>query len=71
MKKFNLKNLDCANCAAQIEANVAKIDGINSVSVNFFTTTMKIDFDENRRDEIIEKIKQVIKKLEPDTILEV
>lgn len=71
MKKFNLKNLDCANCAAQIEANVAKIDGVNSVSVNFFTTTMKIDFDENRRDEIIEKIKQVIKKLEPDTILEV
>ena len=71
MKKFNLKNLDCANCAAQIEANVAKINGVNSVSVNFLTTTMKIDFDENRRDEIIEKIKQVIKKLEPDTILEV
>lgn len=71
MKKFNLKNLDCANCAAQIEANVAKIDGVNSVSVNFLTTTMKIDFDENRRDEIIEKIKQIIKKLEPDTILEV
>lgn len=57
MKKFNLKNLDCANCAAQIEANVAKIDGVNSVSVNFLTTTMKIDFDENRRDEIIEKNK--------------
>lgn len=71
MKKFNLKNLDCANCAAQIEANIAKLDGVNSVSVNFLTTTMKIDFDENRRDEIIEKIKQVIKKLEPDTILEV
>ena len=71
MKKFNLKNLNCANCAAQIEANVAKLDGVNSVSVNFLTTTMKIDFDENRRDEIIEKIKQVIKKLEPDTILEV
>ena len=62
MKKFNLKNLDCANCAAQIEANVAKLDGVNSVSVNFLTTTMKIDFDENRRDEIIEKIRQVIKK---------
>ncbi|MCZ6167434.1 heavy-metal-associated domain-containing protein [Campylobacter ureolyticus] len=71
MKKFNLKNLDCANCAAQIEANVAKIDGVNSVSVNFLTTTMKIDFDENRRDEIIEKIKKIIKKLEPDTVLEV
>lgn len=71
MKKFNLKNLDCANCAAQIEANVAKIDGVNSVSVNFLTTTMKIDFDENRRDEIIENIRKIIKKLEPDTVLEV
>ena len=71
MKKFNLKNLDCANCAAQIEANVAKIDGVNSVSVNFFTTTMKIDFDENRSDEIIENIRKIIKKFEPDTVLEV
>lgn len=71
MKKFNLKNLDCANCAAKIEENVAKLDGVNSVSVNFFTTTMKIDFDENRSDEIIENIRKIIKKLEPDTVLEV
>lgn len=71
MKKFNLKNLDCANCAAKIEENVAKIDGVNSVSVNFFTTTMKIDFDENRSEEIIENIRKIIKKFEPDTILEV
>ena len=71
MKKFNLKNLNCANCAAQIEANVAKLDGVNSVSVNFLTTTMKIDFDENRSEEIIENIRKIIKKFEPDTILEV
>lgn len=71
MKKFNLKNLDCANCAAKIEENVAKIDGVNSVSVNFFTTTMKIDFDENRSEEIIENIRKIIKKFEPDTVLEV
>lgn len=71
MKKFNLKNLDCANCAAKIEENVAKIDGVNSVIVNFFTTTMKIDFDENRSDEIIENIRKIIKKFEPDTVLEV
>ena len=55
----------------QIEANVAKIDGVNSVSVNFFTTTMKIDFDENKSEEIIENIRKIIKKLEPDTVLEV
>ena len=71
MKKFNLKNLDCANCAAKIEENVAKIDGVNSVSVNFLTTTMKIDFDENKSEEIIENIRKIIKKLEPDTVLEV
>ena len=71
MKKFKLKNLDCANCAAKIEENVAKIDGVNSVSVNFFTTTMKIDFDENKSDEIIENIRKIIKKLEPDTVFEV
>lgn len=71
MKKFNLKNLDCANCAAKIEENVAKIDGVNSVSVNFLATTMKIDFDENKSEEIIENIRKIIKKFEPDTVLEV
>ena len=36
MKKvFKLEDLDCANCAAKMERAIAKIEGVNSVSVSF------------------------------------
>ena len=38
MKKvFKLHELDCANCAAKMEAAIRKIAGVESASVNFMT----------------------------------
>ena len=34
-KAYKLKDLDCAACAAKLESHLAKIDGVNKVSVNF------------------------------------
>ena len=39
-KTYLLEGLDCANCAAEVERNVAKLDGVNSASVNFLTLKM-------------------------------
>ena len=36
-KTYLLEGLDCANCAAEVERNVAKLDNVNSASVNFLT----------------------------------
>ena len=35
MKKYNLKNIDCANCAAKIESDLSKMEEVKFVSVNF------------------------------------
>ena len=35
IKSFKLENLDCANCAAKIESEILKIDGVISASVSF------------------------------------
>jgi copper chaperone CopZ len=35
-KSFAIQDLDCANCAAKMEAAIKKIDGVNDCSVNFF-----------------------------------
>lgn len=44
MKKiFKLEDLDCANCAAKMEAAIAKVDGVESVSVNFFTQKLTLE----------------------------
>ena len=38
--KFRLEGLDCANCAAELERAIQKIEGIESVSISFMTLLM-------------------------------
>ena len=68
--KFKIKGLDCANCAAELERAINKIDGVESSSINFITEKMEIEYDETRKEELIQKIKKVIKKEEPDVTIE-
>ena len=65
-KKFNLDNLDCANCAAKMEAAIKKLDGVIDASVNFLTQKMSITADDDRFDEIMQEVVKCIKKVEPD-----
>ena len=41
-KSFAMQDLDCANCAAKMEAAIKKIEGVNDCSVNFFANTEAI-----------------------------
>lgn len=67
MKKvFQLEDLDCANCAAKMELAIAKIDGVDSVSISFMAQRMAIEADEARFDEIMERVAKACKKVEPD-----
>ena len=50
-KTYLLEGLDCANCAAEVERNVAKLDNVNSASVNFLTLKMVLDVNEEGFDE--------------------
>ena len=42
-KTFKLIGLDCANCAAQIENAIQKIDGVKNASVSFMTGKLVIE----------------------------
>lgn len=65
-KTFILEELDCANCAAKIEEGIKKVEGIENASVNFMTRKMVIEYSDENEMEIIEKVKKVVKKVEPD-----
>ncbi len=65
-KKYDLEDLDCANCAAKMEAAIKKIDGVNDAGVNFLTQKMTIDADDARFDEIMKEVVKVCRKVEPD-----
>ena len=63
---YKMEDLDCANCAAKMERAIAKIDGVDSVSISFMAQRMAIEADEARFDEIMERVAKACKKVEPD-----
>jgi len=68
--KLKIKGLDCANCAAELERAIQKIDGIETATISFMTEIMELEYNESQKEEILNKVKKVIKKEEPDTIIE-
>ena len=52
-KKFKMENLDCANCAAKMEAAIKKIPGVTDASMNFMTQKLTLEAEDARFDEIL------------------
>ena len=69
-KKFSLKNLDCANCAAKMEDAIRKLDGVNDASVIFMTQKLVVDADEARFEEIMDKAAAICRRINPDCSIE-
>ncbi len=72
MKKYNykIKNLDCANCANELERALNKIDLIDNASISFMTEKLTFECEEENKNDALEKIKKIIKKEEPDVNIE-
>ena len=68
-KTYKLIDLDCANCAAKMEAAIKKLDGVNDASVSFLSQKMTIDAEDDKFDEIVKQAVKVCKKVEPDCVI--
>ncbi len=68
--KFKIKNLDCANCANELEGALQKIDMIENVSISFMTQKLTFECIEEKKEQALEKIRKIIKKEEPDVTIE-
>ncbi|MBR2524529.1 MAG: cation transporter [Clostridiales bacterium] len=67
MKKvFELDEVDCANCARKMQEAVARIDGVDNVTVNFFTQKMTLEAADDKFDSVLKEAIKVLKKVEPD-----
>ena len=65
-KVFDLEDLDCANCAAKMEAAISKLPGVNKVTVNFMAQKMILDAEDSVFDDVLKSACAEIKKVEPD-----
>ena len=67
MKKvFKLEDLECAHCAAKMQTAIAKIEGVQSVSINFIMQKMTLEADDAVFEDVLKKAQKAIKKVEPD-----
>ena len=64
-RRYTLENLECANCAAKMEDEIKKLYGVNSVTVNFITTKMVLDVEDDKFDSVLDQAKDIIKSIEP------
>lgn len=68
-KKFLLEGLGCANCAAKMERAINELDGVKNATVNFITTKLVIEGDDDKMDNIIATSEKIIKKIEPYVVI--
>ena len=65
-KSYTLLDLDCANCAAKMEKNIKKIDGVNDATVSFLAQKLILDADDARFDDILNAAADVIRRVDAD-----
>ena len=65
--KLKIKNLDCPNCAKELERELSTIVGVKDVTVDFMNQVVKFDYDNKN---VIETVKSTINNFEDVKIVE-
>lgn len=63
-RTFKLEELECANCAAKMEDQIQKLDGVINVSISFMSQKLTLEAVDEKYDQIVLDIAKVIKKIE-------
>ncbi len=67
MKKTYKIEVDCANCANLMEDAARKTAGVQSVTVNFMTQKMIVEFEDGQEPKtVMGEVLKACKKVEPD-----
>ena len=67
MKKTYKIEVDCANCAAKMEAATKKVPGVKDAAVNFMLLKMAVEFEEGADPKaVMPEVLKVCRKVESD-----
>ncbi len=67
MKKvFKLEDLDCANCAAKMEAAINRLDGVKKATVSFMAQKLTLEAEDDQFDRVLQAAVKCIARVEPD-----
>lgn len=60
IKKFKMEDVDCANCAAKMEEKIKALDGVNDASISFLHQKLKLDVEDDKLEEVLEKAQKAV-----------
>lgn len=63
---LKLEGLCCANCAAKIENEVKKIDGLDEANLSFMTQKLTLESPESDLERIVDEASRIAKKIEDE-----
>lgn len=69
-KRFNLSDVDCANCAAKMEEGIKKLPGVKDASISFMAQKLTIEADEDQFDEILKAAEKIIKSIDEEASIQ-
>ena len=69
-KKFKCE-IDCANCAAKVEAAIRKVDGVIDAKVNFLIQKFTLEADDARFEEVLQAAIKAGKRAEDEFEVEI
>ncbi len=69
-REYALEGLCCSSCATKIERESAKIEGVEEAVVDFVTKRLVLFSQKNDFEEISSQAQRIVKKIEPEVILQ-
>lgn len=65
-KTFEMTDLECAHCAAKMEAAIQKLEHVTHASVSFLAQKATIEADDAHFDEVVAQAQRICRQIEPD-----
>ena len=65
-KEYNITGLDCGHCALTLEKYLQKVDGVISASINFSTSKLYLEIEDDKVLSTIKNINKTVKQVNPD-----
>lgn len=69
-KRYNLSNVDCANCAAKMEEKIKRLPGVNNASISFMAQKLTLECDEDKLEQILKAAEKIIKDIDEEAAIE-
>ena len=63
-KTYKMTGVDCANCAAKMEQQIGKLEGVNSCSLSFLLQKLTLYCEPEKLDSVLSEASSIVKRID-------